>query len=133
MKVLEGLNDAGGVEPGGAVVEITTIPQNGPQFTAQTRLHQHVQILSVLESLKQANNERTIRFFHDLLFGHDVLLLPRLHDLILLHLLQRERPLFSIAGDLDEFNAAESADAQSGDDAQVLQLQRLELLVDALN
>ena len=60
-----------------------------------------------------------------------MLLLPRLHDLTLLHLLQRERALLAVARDLDELHAAEPAHSQGGDDAQVLQLQGLELLVDA--
>ena len=48
-----------------------------------------------------------------------------------LHLLESEGPLLDVAGDLDELDSAEAADAECGDDPQVGQLQALELLVDA--
>ena len=48
-----------------------------------------------------------------------------------LHLLESERPLLDVAGDLDELDSAEAADAEGGDDAEVSQLEALELLVNA--
>ena len=131
MEVVEGLDDAGGVEAGGAVVEVAAVPEDGPELAAQARVHEHVEVLPVLEGLVELDDEVAVRLLHDLLLRHDVLLLPRLHDLTLLHLLQRERTFLAVARDLHELHAAEAAHAKRGDDAQVLQLQRLELLVDA--
>ena len=51
--------------------------------------------------------------------------------LCLLHLLERHGPLLDVPSDLDELDAAEAADAEGGDDAQVGELQVLVLLVDA--
>jgi len=48
-----------------------------------------------------------------------------------LHLLESEGPLLDVAGDLDELDATEAANAEGGDDAEVGQLEALELLVDA--
>ena len=66
---------------------------------------------------------------HDLLLGHDMLLLAGFHDLRLFHLLQRERSRL-VLGQLDQLDAAEAAHAESGDHAQVGQPYVTELLVD---
>ena len=117
MEVVEGLDDAGGVEAGGAVVKVAAVPQDGPELASEARVHEHVEVLSVLEGLVEFDDEVAVGLLHDLLLGHDVLLLPRLHDLTLLHLLQRERALLPVARDLDELHAAEAAHAEGGDDA----------------
>ena len=62
---------------------------------------------------------------HDLLLAEDVLLLLRLHDVLLLQALQRERQRW-VFGVLDEFDPSEPADTQRGDDVQVIQLDVLE-------
>ena len=131
VEVVEGLDDAGGVEAGGAVVKVAAVPQDGPELSAEAGVHEHVEVLSVLEGLEELDDEVAVGLLHDLLLRHDVLLLASLHDLTLLHLLQRERALLGVARDLHQLHAAEAAHAKSGDDAQVLQLQGLELLVDA--
>lgn len=48
----------------------------------------------------------------------------------LLHLLEGERSLV-IAGDLNELDASEAANAEGGDDAQVLQPYTSELFIDS--
>lgn len=57
------------------------LPENGPELSSQTRFHQHVQVLAVLESLEEFYDELTVGLSHDLLLRHDVQLLSRLHDL----------------------------------------------------
>ena len=59
-----------------------------------------------------------------------MLLLPRLHDLTLLHLLEREAPLLAITGDHDQLHPPEPAHAQGRDYAEVRQLQAFKLFVD---
>ena len=81
VQVVEGLHDAGGVEPGGAVVKVAPVAQDGPQLPAQAGLHQHVEVLAVLERLVQLDDELAVGLLHDLLLRHDVLLLAGLHDL----------------------------------------------------
>ena len=44
MQVVDGVDDAGDVEPGGEVVEPAPVPEDGPQLPAQTRLHQEVHV-----------------------------------------------------------------------------------------
>ena len=58
------------------------IPEDGPEFSAQAWLHEHVEILPVLEGLVEFDYELAVRLFHDLLLRHDVLLLTRLNDLL---------------------------------------------------
>lgn len=53
--------------------------------------------------------------------------------LTLLHLLESVRLLLSVSGDLDKLDTSESANAESGHDAEILKLQALELFVDAAN
>ena len=48
-----------------------------------------------------------------------------------LHLFESEGPLLDVTGNLNKFDSAEPANTEGGDDAQVVQLQSLELLVDA--
>ena len=57
MQVVKGLDHAGRVEPGGAVVKVAPVPENRPQLSAQAALHQHVQVLAVLERLVQLHDK----------------------------------------------------------------------------
>ena len=102
VEVVEGLHNAGRVETGGAVVKVSAVPEdedfgvwnrkfslfllirlpeNCPQLPSQTRLHEHVEVLPVLEGLEEPDYELAVRLLHDLLLGHDVLLLTSLHNL----------------------------------------------------
>jgi len=81
MQVIEGLHHTRRVEAGGAVIKVALVSQNCPKLSAQATLHQHVQVLFVLEGFEQLHDELAIGLAHDLLFGHDMLLLSRLHDL----------------------------------------------------
>lgn len=81
VQVAERLDHAGRVEAGCRVVEVTPVSQDGPQLAAQTRLHQHVQVLAVFERLEQLHDEVAVGLAHDLLLGHDVLLLASLNNL----------------------------------------------------
>lgn len=180
VQVAERLDHAGRVEAGCRVVEVAPVSQDGPQLAAQTRLHQHVQVLAVFERLEQLHDEVAVGLAHDLLLGHDVLLLASLNNLQngtkginnfcrkrkyfkllkykifvpeitgvffvteklcwgvkqkivylrLFHLLEGERSLV-IAGDLNELDASEAANAEGGDDAQVLQPYTSELFIDS--
>ena len=58
-----------------------SLPEDGPKFSSEARLHEHVEILPVLEGLVEFDYESAVRLFHDLLLRHDVLLLARLNDL----------------------------------------------------
>ena len=92
-------------------LQITSIPQNGPQFATQTRFHQHIKILAIFECFVQFHNKSAIWFLHDFLFWHDVLLLARFNNLTLLHLFQCKRTIFGVTGNLHQFYPAETADA----------------------
>jgi hypothetical protein len=105
-------------------------PENGPELSTEARVHEHVEVLPVLEGLVELDDKLAVGLLHDLLLGHDVLLLTRLDNLTLFHLLQSKRLLLGVAGHLDELDAAEPAHAQRGNDAQVLKLEALELFVD---
>lgn len=83
VQVFKGLDDAGRVEAGRVVVEIAAVAQDRPQLAAQAGLHQHVEVLAILERLVQLDDEIAIGLLHYLLLRHDVLLLAGLHDLIL--------------------------------------------------
>ena len=65
MEVVEGLDNTAGVEPGGGVVKVSTISEDGPQLSSQAGLHQHVEVLPVFECLEQFDNEMAVRFFHN--------------------------------------------------------------------
>lgn len=91
MQIVESFDNACRVEPSGCIIKVPAISQNCPQLAAKAALHQHVQVLSVFERLEQFHDEITIRLAHNLLFGHDVLLLSRLDNLRFLHLLQGKR------------------------------------------
>lgn len=110
MKIVERLDHARRVESSGGVIEMPSIAQNRPQLAAEAALHQHVQVLAVFERLEELHDEITVRLGHNLLLGHDVLLLAGLDDLRLLHLLQRERAR-RVRLDLHQLDASEAADA----------------------
>ena len=104
-------------------------PEDGPEFAAEARLHEHVEVARVLEGAVELDDEVAVGLLHDLLLGHDVLLLARLDDLRLLHLLQGVR-LRRVRADLDQLDAAEAAHAQRRDRRQVLQFHVREPVVD---
>lgn len=131
MKIVERLYHARRIETRRGIVKVTLVAQDRPQFASQTALHQHVQILAILERLVQLDNELAVRLAHDLLFAHDVLLLARLNDLGFLHLFECERT-GAVVVQLNEFDATETADAQRGEHSQVGQLDAAELFVDSV-
>lgn len=90
MEIVERFHDARGVEARCAVVEVALVSEHCPQFSAEAGFHQHVKILPVFERFEQLHYEVTVSLAHNSLLGHDVLLLSRLDDLRLLHLLQGE-------------------------------------------
>lgn len=57
MQVIKRLHNAGGVEAGGAIVKVASVPQYRPQLTAQAALHQHVEVFAILERLEQFHYE----------------------------------------------------------------------------
>lgn len=57
VEVVKGLHHAGGVETCGSVVKVAAISQDGPQFSAQTALHQHVQVFAIFERFEQFHDE----------------------------------------------------------------------------
>ena len=118
VEVVKRLHDTTGVEAGGGVIEVTAVPddndddanddddeeeddspEDGPELSTKAGLHEHVEELPVLEGLKELDDEAAVGLLHDLLLGHDVLLLPRLHDLALLHLLQGETAVLAVTRD----------------------------------
>ena len=42
-------------------------PEDGPELSTKTGLHQHVEELPVLERLEKLHNELAVRLLHDLL------------------------------------------------------------------
>lgn len=88
VEIIKCLNNTRRIESRGRVIEVALVPQNSPQFTAQTCLHQHIKVLSILERLEELHHEVTISLAHYTLLGHYVLLLACFHYLRLLHLLQ---------------------------------------------
>lgn len=131
MQIVERLHNARRVETRGRIVKVALVPQDRPQLAAQTALHQHVQVLAVLERLVQLDDELAIRLAHNFLLAHDVLLLACFDDLRFLHLLQRERP-GAVVVQLNKFDTTEAADAQCREYSQIGQLDAAELFVDPL-
>ena len=107
------------------------VPQDCPQLPTQTGLHEHVEVLGVLERLVELDDESAVALLHNLLLRHDVLLLSGLNYLLLLHLLESEGTLLLVALDADQFDAAEAANAERREAGQVGERQVLEFVVDA--
>ena len=59
----------------------SNVPEDGPELSTETRLHEHVEILPIFEGLEELDDKLTVGLLHDLLLRHDVLLLSRLNDL----------------------------------------------------
>lgn len=59
-----------------------------------------------------------------------MLLLPSLHDLSLLHLLEGEAPLLGVPGDHDELHTTKTSDSEGRNDAEIGKLEALKLFVD---
>lgn len=91
MQVVERLHHASRIETRGRIVEVSLVTQDRPQLAAQAALHQHVQIFAILKGFVQFDDKFAIRFAHDFLLAHDVLLLSCLDDLGFLHLLESKR------------------------------------------
>lgn len=128
MQIAKCLYNASRVEARGRIVKVPLVPENRPQFAPETGLHEHVQILPVLESLEEFHYEVAVGLAHDPLLRHDVLLLSGLNDLGLLHLLQGERAR-TVAGYLNQLDSAKATHAQRSQRAQILQSQITELFV----
>ena len=47
VQVIKGFNNASRVETGRRIVKVAAIPQDRPQFAAETGLHQHVDVLVI--------------------------------------------------------------------------------------
>lgn len=132
MQIIKRLHHASRIESRRAVIEMALIAQNRPQFAAQAALHQHVQIFAILKRFVQFHNEFTVRLGHDLFFAHDVLLLACLDNLRFLHLFEGKRTRIVVAMQLDQLNASETANAQSGQYTQIGQLYGAEFFVDSV-
>ena len=105
------------------------VPQNGPQFATKATFHQHVKVFGVFECAEQFDHKVAVGLLHDLLLGHDVLLLPRLHNLTLFHLLEGVRSA-RIVADLHQFHPTEAAHSQRRDDTQLVELDVGKAVVD---
>ena len=81
MKIFKSLDDTGRVELGRSIVELFLVPENGPELSTQTGLHQHVQVPRVTECSVQLDNEWTGAGHHDVLLVQDMLLMLLLLDL----------------------------------------------------
>ena len=68
MEIIKGLNNTACVKSGGGVIEIAAISEDSPQLSAETRVHQHVEVLSVFECFIQLDDEVTVRLLHDFFF-----------------------------------------------------------------
>ena len=108
---------------------LRAVPQNGPQFAAKATFHQHVKVFRVFECTEEFDDKVAVGLFHDLLLRHDVLLLPRLHNLTLFHLLQGVGPA-RIVADLHQFHTTEAANSQCRDDAQFVEFDVGKAVVD---
>ena len=68
MEIIKGLHNTACVESGGGVIEIATISENGPELSAETGVHQHVEVFSVFECFIQLDDKVTVRLLHDFFF-----------------------------------------------------------------
>lgn len=111
---------------------LTSVSQYGPQLPSEAALHQHIQVLPILEGLVELHDKLAVSLAHDLLLAHDVLLLARLHNLRLLHLFQREGAT-RLALQLHQLHTPEAAHAQCGNDAEIRQSQMGEFFIQPRN
>ena len=57
VQIVEGFDDAGRVEAGRRLLEVTAVAQNRPHFTTQTHFHQHVDEFGVAVCVVQSADE----------------------------------------------------------------------------
>ena len=61
VQVVQGLHHAPNIEPGSQVRQVTVFSKQGPQLPALADLHQHVQVLRVLEGAVQLDDELAVQ------------------------------------------------------------------------
>jgi hypothetical protein len=117
VQVVEGQRDLGGVELGDGVREALRLAQQAEQLAALDKVHDHVQVLGVLEGAPQGDQERVLDLLQHAALVVGVLDLLHLDDLGLLQHLDGVEALVVLA--LHEVHAAEAAGAERALDLEV--------------
>lgn len=65
MQVFESFQNATGDKLGGVIVEAASVSQYGPNFSSQTSLHEHVNVLGIAKgAIQSMNKKKKIRVGH---------------------------------------------------------------------
>ena len=117
VQVVEGQGDLGGVELGDGVGEALGLAQQTEQLAALDKVHDHVQVLGVLEGAPQGDEERVLDLLQHAALVVGVLDLLHLDDLGLFQHLDGVEALVVLA--LDEVHASKGAGAEGALDGEV--------------
>jgi hypothetical protein len=117
VQVVEGEGDFGGVELGDGVGEALRLAQQAEQLAALNKVHDHVQVLRVLERAPQGDEEGVLDLLQHAALVVGVLDLLHLDDLGLLEHFDGVEALVVLA--LDEVHATEAAGAEGALDLKV--------------
>mmetsp|Transcript_22653 Transcript_22653/g.31604 ORF Transcript_22653/g.31604 Transcript_22653/m.31604 type:complete len:227 (-) Transcript_22653:253-933(-) len=85
MQVLQGADDAGGVEDGHGLAEAAfgLVIQKREELASQTQLHEHVELRLVLEGGHEVDGEGVVNLLHHKLFVLHMLALPQVRNPLL--------------------------------------------------
>jgi hypothetical protein len=117
VQVVQREGDLGGVELGDGVGEALRLAQQAEQLAALDKVHDHVQVLGVLEGAPQGDEERVLDLLQHAALVVSVLDLLHLDDLGLLQHLDGVEALVVLA--LHEVHAPKAAGAQRALDLEV--------------
>lgn len=119
VQVVQGQGDLGGVELGDGVGEALGLAQQTKQLAALDKVHDHVQVLAVLEGAPQGDEEGVLDLLQHAALVVGVLDLLHLDDLRLLEHLDGVEALVVLG--LHEMHAPEAARAEGALDGEVAQ------------
>jgi hypothetical protein len=119
VQVVQGQGDLGGVELGDGVGEALGLAQQTKQLAALDKVHDHVQVLAVLEGAPQGDEEGVLDLLQHAALVVGVLDLLHFNDLRLLEHLDSIEALVVLG--LDEVHAPEAAGAEGALDSEVAQ------------
>lgn len=117
VQIVEGEGDFGGIELGDGVGEALGLAQQTKQLAALDKVHDHVEVLGVLEGAPEGDEEGVLDLLQHAALVVGVLDLLHLDDLGLFEHLDGVEALVVLA--LDEVDAAEAAGAEGALDGEV--------------
>lgn len=117
VQVVEGEGDFGGIELGDGVGEALGLAQQAEELAALDKVHDHVEVLCVLEGAPQGDEEGVLDLLQHAALVVGVLDLLHLDDLGLLQDLDGVEALVVLG--LDQVDAAKAAGAEGALDGEV--------------